>query len=160
MERDAMNILFVCTANISRSYLAEALLRHELAQRRMKRVQVASSGILAMAGSPPDPVMTDYLKNTGIEPLEHKSTPMSDALVQWADRILVMEQAHADHIRLLWPQAAEKVELLGKYISPDEHSDDVIDPFGKSPYHYRTAQAQIQLALQTLVKRLSQENLS
>ena len=51
-----------------------------------------------------------------------------------------------------WPQAAGKVDLLGRYVSMDHTSDDVIDPFGKTLYHYRLAQSQIELGVKNFVK--------
>ncbi|RMG36458.1 MAG: low molecular weight phosphotyrosine protein phosphatase, partial [Gammaproteobacteria bacterium] len=51
-----LSVLLVCTANICRSPMAEALLRDHLKAKGLdRRVKVASAGIRAMAGMPPDP---------------------------------------------------------------------------------------------------------
>jgi len=47
------------------------------------------------------------------------------------------------------------VQLLGKYVAGG-WEDEILDPFGKSPYHYRLAQSQITLAVQSLGKWLVQ----
>ena len=77
--------------------------------------------------------------------------------VKWADHILVMEKNHRSFIEEQWPEYKEKVELIGKYISPDMAEDDVIDPYGGSPYHYRLAQSQISLAVKSLLHKLRAE---
>ena len=42
-----MNILFVCSGNISRSFLAQRLLENELASMAVEGVTVASAGLHA-----------------------------------------------------------------------------------------------------------------
>ena len=147
-----MNILFVCTGNISRSFLAEVLLKRELRSLGAERVDVSSAGLYAYPGNPPDPQMVDYLAKAGIAYEPHEARGMTDQDVEWANRILVMEKDHAWAIEKAWPEAKEKIELLGKYISGDRAEDDVIDPYGKSTYHYRLAQSQISLAVQNLAR--------
>ena len=56
-----MNILFVCSANISRSFLAEMLLKNEMEKLNMDNTSVTSAGLHASPGNPPDPEMVSYL---------------------------------------------------------------------------------------------------
>lgn len=149
-----MNILFVCTANISRSYVAEALLRNELKQKQAGGHHVRSAGIMAVPGGRADPKMVEFLTKAGIDPGQHEPRPVGEADLQWADRVIVMEGAHAMHIADLWPEAEEKIELMGLYVTPGGHPDDIVDPFGKSSFHYRTALSQIQLAVDNLLRKL------
>ena len=151
-----MNILFVCSGNVSRSFLAEALLRQELRSLGEEGVGVASAGLYAYPGSPPDPQMVDYLAKAGIAYEPHDAKGMTQKEVEWADRILVMEKDHARAIERAWPEARDKTELLSKYVSADWAEDDVIDPYGKSTYHYRLAQSQISLAVQNLARWIVQ----
>ncbi len=147
-----MNILFVCTANISRSFLAEKLMRHEIGQRRLEGISVKSAGVYASPGAPCDPIMAAYLADRQIEHSPHLSRRIEEADVVWADRILVMERTHAEEIVRAWPLAEGKVEPLGRYVSMDSSSDDVIDPYGRTPYHYRLAQSQITLGLKNFIE--------
>jgi len=152
-----MNILFLCTGNISRSYLAEKLLKHEISQNQSEGIFVASAGILDNQGILADPVMMDYLAGLNIPTGDHFSRTITKEDIEWADHIFVMEKRHRDFIRDHWPEADYKVEPLGKYVSPDQMEDDIIDPFGKSPYHYRLAQSQITLAIKSLFKKLARK---
>jgi protein-tyrosine-phosphatase len=149
-----MNILFVCSANVSRSFLAEVLLTHELRQRGLEDISVASAGLYAFPGNSPDPKMVEYLEGVGIPLQDHSARRITREDVDWADLILVMEQDHATAIAGMWPEAREKVELLSRSISDGQGVDDIADPFGRSSYHYRLAQAQISIAIKALVERL------
>jgi protein-tyrosine-phosphatase len=150
-----MNILFVCSGNVSRSFLAEALLRSELKALKVEEVSVLSAGLYAFPGSPPDPQMTAYLSSVGVSFEPHEARQMSKQELDWADLVLVMERRHEADLEKLWPEAKLKVQLLGKYVAGG-WEDDILDPFGNSPYHYRLAQSQITLAVKSLAKWLVQ----
>ena len=149
-----MNILFVCTGNVSRSLLAHKLLENEIEVHNLYDISVSSAGIYAYPGNPPDPKIVDYLLKKGIRVERHEARQIAKEDVYWADQILVMEGNHAKILEEMWPEAKGKVELLGRFASGGLIDEEIIDPFGKSPYHYRLAEAQITLAVETLVKEL------
>jgi len=149
-----MNILFVCSGNISRSFLAEILLKNEIETLKEDRISVASAGLYAYPGSPPDRKMIEYLSKIGITAKNHEARQITKQNVDWADLILVMEKEHKAALKELWPAIGDKVKRLGRFISEDQKADDIIDPFGRSPYHYRLAQSQITLAIQNLLKSI------
>ena len=140
---------------MSRSFLAEALLRSELKALKVEEVSVLSAGLYAFPGSPPDPQMTAYLSSVGVSFEPHEARQMSKQELDWADLVLVMERRHEADLEKLWPEAKLKVQLLGKYVAGG-WEDDILDPFGNSPYHYRLAQSQITLAVKSLAKWLVQ----
>lgn len=149
-----MNILFVCSGNVSRSFLAHKLLEKEIAVRDLYDISVSSAGIWAYPGSPPDPKIVEYLLEKGIRVEGHQARKITREDVDWADRILVMEREHARILKETWPEAKGKVELLGKFASGGIGEDEIPDPFRRSPYHYRLAAAQITLAVESLLKDL------
>jgi protein-tyrosine-phosphatase len=149
-----MNILFVCTGNISRSYLAENLLNYEIEKRRINHVSVASAGLHVNPGNMADPQMIDYLNHLGIKPKDHTAREVTKADVDWADIILVMQKEHRDELNKMWPHAVQKVKLLSSFISANGDSDDIVDPFGGSVFHYRSAQSQITLAIRSILNSL------
>lgn len=149
-----MNILFVCSANISRSFLAEMLLKNELKKLKLDNISVTSAGVHAIPGNPPDLEMVDYLAKMGVSAEEHESKQITEQDVDQSDFIFVMENDHKTTIEGMWPQSIGKVELLGKFISGGPVADDIVDPYHRSPYHYRLAQSQITLSIQSLIKQV------
>jgi protein-tyrosine-phosphatase len=150
-----MNILIVCSGNVSRSFMAEMLLRNETEQLKLDNICISSAGLFAYPGSPPDPKMVEYLSGMGVSIKGHEARQITKDDVDWADLILVMEAEHARMIERLWPEVKGKVELLGEFVSEGQTVvDDIPDPFGKSSYHYRLAQAQITLAIRGFVKKV------
>jgi len=149
-----INILFVCTGNISRSFLAERLLKNEMSINGVKNVAVTSVGVAAYPDTPGDPEMVVFLKKMGIYADGHKARMITKKDVDWADIVLVMEKGHKETIEKKWPEEKEKIHLLGRYISSGQIVDDILDPFGKSLYHYRAAQSQITLAVRSLLKQI------
>ncbi|MBW1798085.1 MAG: low molecular weight protein arginine phosphatase [Deltaproteobacteria bacterium] len=152
-----MNILFVCSGNISRSFLAEILLKKEIEPLKTHSISVASAGLYAYPGNPPDRKMLDYLSKMGIPVKKHEAKQITRQDVDWADLILVMEKEHKTMLKELWPGIGGKVKRLGRFISEDQKTDDIIDPFGRTPYHYRLAQSQITLAIKNLVKSITSD---
>jgi len=152
-----MNILFVCTANICRSFLAEKLFQNEIDWGSLDNIAVSSTGLFTHPGSPPDPKMVKFLSKMGIRDAKHRSRQMSEEDSAWADMILVMEEFHRLRILSLWPSVYEKVERLGRFVSEDSVADDIADPYGRSQYHYRLAQSQITLAIKNLLKIIASD---
>lgn len=150
-----MNILFVCTGNISRSFLAEMLLKNELKKNNVSGIQVSSAGTGAFPDLPVDDEMVNFLLDKDIHAENHSSRILTGDDIEWSDIIMVMETFHYDFILESWPEAKEKVQKLGKYVALDQTEDDIPDPYGKSPYHYRAAQSQITLAVSNIFKIIS-----
>ncbi|MBW1996681.1 MAG: hypothetical protein JRJ29_01815 [Deltaproteobacteria bacterium] len=146
-----MNILFVCSGNVSRSFLAEMLLRYEISKKDLEGISVSSAGLFASPGSPADPEMLSYLLREGIPVLNHRARQIEEKDVAWADRIYVMERRQGEIVEETWPDAKGKIKHLGALISAPPYMDDIVDPFGRSPYYYRLSQSQISLAVKRLV---------
>jgi protein-tyrosine-phosphatase len=149
-----MNVLFVCSGNVSRSYLAEMLLRHEARMGAASDISISSAGLFVYPGGRPDPHMVEYLQKRGIDAGNHEARQISKEDIDWADLILVMEKEQKEMIEERWPEAQGKAELLGRYSSGGAIADDIVDPFGRSSYHYRLSQAQITFAIESLIKRV------
>lgn len=150
-----MKLLFVCSGNVSRSFLAEVLLRNELRRRNINHVEVSSAGLHAYPGSPCDSKMLEYLIENDMPSKTHESQQMTEQEAEWADKIIVMEQRHADEIFEAWPDAAGKVSLLGQYVSAGPVADDILDPYKKSSFYYRNAISQITMAIKNLAGLLT-----
>jgi protein-tyrosine-phosphatase len=148
-----MTILFVCTANINRSFMAERILRGELKKRRKHNVHISSAALIDMKGEPADPVAAKLVKASGYDDAGHQSRLLTEEMVAQADLILVMEDNHRKLILEQYPPAEGKVRLLKSYSRDYAEADgDVKDPYRMSIYHYRLRFSEIYLSIQGLMK--------
>ena len=135
------NVLFVCTANICRSPMAEAALRAELIERTAEGYwTVSSAGVFATPGEMPTPEAIQAMAECGYSVRDHRSRMLDHTLADAADLILVMTRAHRETVQARFPEHAHKVHLLSEMIGADF---DISDPYGGSLARYRSAAAQL-----------------
>ncbi|MFZ5481931.1 MAG: low molecular weight phosphatase family protein [Myxococcota bacterium] len=146
---DPHRLLFVCTANICRSPMADALARRYASERGW-HVEVLSAGTHARPGDPAAANAVKAVREVGADLASHASQPMSEALVAWADRILVMEMRHASHIRETFAGADEKVQMLGTFGGLVE----IDDPYGSWIFTYRRRRDEIRRCVENFMDRL------
>ncbi len=150
-----MHILFVCTANINRSFMAEVISKGRLKKFGRHDVTVSSAGLIDMKGKPADPNAVRVLMENGFDETDHRSTLLTDDSLARADLIVVMEGNQKKLITEAHPQAEEKIHLLKSYtkgyMEPDS---DIKDPYHMSAYHYRLCFSEIYLAVEGMLRSL------
>lgn len=160
-----IEILLLCTANLCRSPMAEAVLLAQLAQRDLA-TQVRSAGFLK-AGQHPPPEVAAALARWGLSPPSRSSREVSAEELRRADLVLCMERAHVREAAVLepsmWPRIFTLKELVRRASdvsprTPEEsiaawlariHAerdrsdllgssplDDIADPYGKKVSAY------------------------
>lgn len=140
-----MNILFVCTGNVNRSFVAEKYAAH-LAKSRGAVVSVDSAGVAAQSYYSVPKQASGFLKDIGLTEFSHAPKLITEDLVNKADLILVMENLHYDIIADKYPQASRKMHLFLDYLTGASGAD-LADPMGKSDRQFRTAFETIKTAL-------------
>lgn len=150
-----MIIVFVCNANIVRSFMAERVLKQLVMSRGIHDVEVSSAGLLDMQGASADRTARQVLQERGIDDEGHQSRLLTKAIIEAADLIVTMEKRQLQTIGDQYPHAVNKLRLLKSYL-PDpvygETEEDIKDPYGRSPFHYRLCYAEISLAMEELIK--------
>ena len=144
-----LRVLFVCTANISRSPYAERRARQVLGDAP---VAVASAGVPGYPGRGMDPAMLAQLRARGGDGEGHVSRSVSADMLRHTDLVLTFEFAQRMRLFDSFPAHAHKVFGLRQFVStldaledrdvgpglvrqvrraqvPDSMSLDVTDPY-------------------------------
>lgn len=108
-----LDVLFVCTANISRSPYAEV----RMAQLFGEQLAVASAGIPGFAGREMDPEMAAALPHPDGRATAHTSRPLTRSILDSSDLVLTMEFGHQRRILEEWPHAVRSVFGLRQFVS-------------------------------------------
>ena len=154
-ERMAPLILFVCTGNTCRSAMAEHFCH--LALPPGSRWQVKSAGLFTSDGKPASENTIQAVAELGSDIRAHRSRQISQQLVSSATVIVAMTHGHADYLRDFFPDAREKLFLLGSFI-PDALDDSIDDPYGGSLKDYRACRDLIRKAIRHLLGHLEKLN--
>ncbi len=130
-----MRILFVCTANICRSPIAEHYLRKVIDRLGARAIEVRSTGTDAPIGAAADPMMARLAIEHGLDLGSHRSRPIDLAELQASDEIIVMERRHRASLVARFPEVERKISLLRR----EDGNKDLADPIGGSEKDYRRA---------------------
>ena len=181
----SLRILVVCTANVCRSPMGEALLRHHCAAADVA-VQVASAGVRT-AGLPVDPQAVALLAGMGLDIATHRPRQLDSSVLDGdgADLVLVMTREHLRiaattgksafrrtftvreferHLLSCPPEAGEGLDgWLGEVAKTrqtrdllgDDPRDDVADPYGGSGGEYRQCVGELDRLCRTTARALA-----
>lgn len=174
MSSHRFAILAVCTANICRSPMIEALLR---AQLDHDQFEVASAGVQGWDRQPMDAMAAMELLRLGHSSTTFRSHAIDSYLLDSADLILTATRGHRSEVLGLNPQALRRTFTLMEFAaltgvveageprglvaeasrqrSKAPAAIDIGDPYRRSPEVHRTVADQIDAAVLTISDRLN-----
>jgi protein-tyrosine-phosphatase len=152
VQRTTYNLLFVCTGNTCRSPLAAAITIDAVAKRGWSHVQVESAGISTVSGAPASDGALEVAAEAGLDLSAHRSQPITQELIEWADLILGMGPSHLVGVAELG--GAEKTALVTDFLDDDALGTAIEDPFGREVELYRETYQQLAHAIDGLLSRL------
>ncbi len=134
------HILIVCTANICRSPVAEALLRDRLRQRGLDEWRVSSAGTWAQWDRGASQFSIDVMGKAGLDITGHRARMVDAALLAEADLVLCMEKGHVEALQIEFPTQAAKIHLLSAMTGANY---SVHDPYGEPLASYQQMAAEL-----------------
>jgi protein-tyrosine phosphatase len=124
-------LLFVCSGNICRSPLAEAIFRRLAAEAGLEdRFEVDSAGTHGWhEGDPADPRARRVGKRRGVE-VTSIARPVVESDFERFDLILAMDRGHLRELRSRCPSALrDRIRLMRDFDHPSRDERDVPDPY-------------------------------
>ncbi len=144
-----MKLLFICTGNLYRSVMAERL-AESIGDRMGLVVEARSAGTAGLVDHPAADKAIAVCREVGLDLSDHRSQKITDELLTWADWVVVMEVAHATHVRSYFPDVGERLLQLG----PLAGLAEIPDPAGGWTFQVRRVRRHLERGVTALLTRL------
>jgi protein-tyrosine-phosphatase len=152
-----MKILFVCTANICRSVMAEALMKHLLLGRG-KSIDVESAGVNAIGNLETDRFTNQVCSEHGLDVSSHRSKQLTEEMLDHSNLVLCLAENHKHVILRAYPRCKGKVFLLKQFRRKyPVQEPSVKDPIGRPLNHYEHCYSEIEKEVKRIVSLLIEE---
>ena len=148
-------IVTVCTANVCRSPMAEALLRHALRAQPepLKSWTISSAGVAARHGDRVSENSVVALKKVGIDIKNPTSQPLTRELIDEATVILCMTESHRAMIQFNFDPVPRHVYLFREFM-PRAAEKEIGDPYGGPLTEYEACRDEMVEAIPSLIEFL------
>ncbi len=152
---ESKQIIFVCTGNLCRSPMAEAMFRHMV--QDIPGYTVSSAGVCAAGGEFPSLETLEILTARGISTDGLVSKPLTKALIKRATHIFTMTDMHRRSIVKMHPKSDRKTYLVTEFCEINGRiGADIPDPIGLGMAAYEELYEMLKAALPTVFQFIEQ----
>jgi len=151
-----IGIIFVCTANICRSPMAEGVFRTMVRRAGLAEAfTIDSAGTSALhVGQPPAPLAVQTAKLRGYDISAQRSRALSNEDLQRFALPLAMDRSHLAAMRWMAPRAVADRPQMFMTFAPQFGLSEVADPFGGPARGYEAALDLIEAGCKGLLESL------
>lgn len=136
--------------------MAEGLAKAILAKKNPQiDIEIQSAGTFACPNAPAAWQAIETLKQKGINIENHSATLLTKELVDKADIVLTMTNAHRQQVLQLTPDAEHKVFTLGDYVGV---AGDIPDPVGQPLEVYQECAAHLETLINKALTKILEEH--
>ena len=122
-------VIFICSGNICRSPMAEALLASTSSTRELS-FTASSAGTLGIKDHVANPDATRALAEVDIDLRRHLSRGITDELLESAFAIIVMAPEHEDYLLNRHQDTAGVIVRLWEFCPDGRSAGEIEDPLG------------------------------
>lgn len=146
-------ILFVCTANVCRSPMAQELF-NALAEDGGLPFRAESAGTAALEDKPMAENAIAALEEVGIYPGAHRARQVTRDMLGEYELVLTMSPQHTVTLRRLKGSAARGVYTLLEYATGGSAEESIPDPYGHTMPAFRSTVRQLYEYVERIAARL------
>ncbi len=144
-------VVFICTANVCRSPMAEKLFEEALTKSSSKqKISVFSAGISAMDGDKASDNSIIACDEVGLDLSDHRSAAITRATIENASAIFCMTESHRALLHMYFELPEDSPIFLMREFMKDG-SKELPDPYGQDIDIYRECRNDMVEALPSLI---------
>jgi protein-tyrosine phosphatase len=151
-KEEPKKVLFVCTANVCRSPMAERLFAQALEDSDVSTKIISSSaGLSVMDGDKASQNSIDVCEELGLDINDHRSAGLTRPAIKGSSVIFCMTESHRALINMYFdlPQGYP-IFLMREFIK--DGSKELPDPFGQDISVYRQCREHMLEAMPSIIK--------
>jgi protein-tyrosine-phosphatase len=135
--------------------MGAALLQHALAGQPepLRSLKVLSAGVASRVGDPASPNAVTALKKVGIDLRSHRSTPVTQELLDHALLVLCMTESHRDMIEVTADPVPPHVHLFREFTGAKGNLE-IPDPYGLHLTAYEASRDELVAAIPSIIDYL------
>ncbi|ABS34532.1 low molecular weight protein arginine phosphatase [Clostridium botulinum] len=147
-----MNILFVCTGNTCRSFMAEAIFN---SLNNMEELTAKSAGIAVVPGSVSSSNACKIInEDINVDLSNREAIQLDEEILDQSDLILTMTYSAKDLLSNLSLEDSDRIFCITEYVG---QKGEILDPFGGDIEVYKNTYEQLKNIILLLLKKLKED---